>query len=179
MALQCFSGCIFSPHKDTGGEPPPTPPVYPILSDPFNVMYAYKTAYEHRDSTKMEEIYDDNYQGESIDQSNPGSIEHLFFDKATEVSSVGAMAKAFTISNVTLQLPPALLRETDLSDPPGWAMINLGVSTVHLEVSDGGTTRFIESNKESFIFKFIPATPDSTSPTDTTWKIVRWSEIRY
>jgi hypothetical protein len=45
-----------------------------------------------------------------------------------------------------------------------------------LEINDNPTTYSLLS-AETFEFKFIPFTPDSTSPTDTTWKIVRWTEL--
>ena len=52
-------------------------------------------------------------------------------------------------------------------------------SGLRLEIDDGSiaTSYFIASDRETMEFKFIPTSPDSTSPTDTTWKIVRWSEV--
>jgi len=172
------SGCGFSPPTEppcpTCHEPPPN---YPILSDPYNVMEAYRLAYQARDSVKMKEIYDDTYIGTSIDQSSPDSIQSLTFNKSQEVSHVGAMAKA-TITSVTLTLPGALLRETDQADPPGWALIGLQQGTVSLQIDDGATSYVIVSDKENFEFRFVPTTPAPTSPTDTTWKIIRWHEFR-
>ncbi len=172
-------GCIFSPtHIDKGCKDcTKPPPIYPLPSDPYNVMAAYKIAYEARDSVEMNRLYDTDYIGTSIDQSNPQSILQLTFSKAEEVSSVGAMAKTTSITSVSLQIPPSLLRETDLAQPT-WALIQLPPSTVSLTIDDAGTSRVIESNKSSFEFRFAPTTPDSTSPTDTTWKIIRWSELR-
>jgi hypothetical protein len=179
LCLGLVAGCIFSPKTDDGGGfPPPPPPSYPILSDPYNVMVAYRTAYEARDSVEMKKIYDDTYIGTSIDQSNPGNILQFTFNKAQEVSHVGAMAKVATITSVSLQLPPSLFRERDDADPPGWALIQLPPNTVRLQIDDGQTSRLIVPDKETFEFRFAPTTPDSTSPTDTTWKIVKWSELR-
>src|SRR5678816_2035775 len=42
------------------------PRIYPILSNPYNVMDALKTAYERRDTVEIKVLYDDAYQGTSI-----------------------------------------------------------------------------------------------------------------
>jgi hypothetical protein len=178
-ALFCFailltnSGCIFDPHKDPKIGPPP-PPVYPALSDPYNVMAAYKTAYEHRDSVEIKALYDDGYIGQLTDNANPSN--NATFNKSNEVQSVAAMARSHTIVSVQLTLPPALTRYTDLADPPGWATINLPPTSVTLQIDDTPDSYQINPANETFVFKFVPTTPVSTSPTDTTWKIIRWTE---
>jgi hypothetical protein len=161
---------------------PPDPyqghPLYPMLFDPYNVMDALRIAYEARDSVEIKKLYDDNYTGTSIDLTAPGGPLQLDFTKADEVRHVAAMAKSTSITNITLQWPPALTREQDLGDPPGWTTIRLLPNTVRLEVSDQATIRSIQSDQEQFEFKFIPTTPAPGSPTDTLWSIIRWSEVR-
>jgi hypothetical protein len=172
-----LSGCAKEHHIMAPGIRLPSP--YPILTDPYRVMESLRLAYVARDSTEIKKLYDENYVGTSVDQSNPGAPLVLSFSKVDEVRHVAAMARTRTIFNISLQMPPSLTRQSDASDPPGWALIQLPQGTVSLEISDGPTTRAIASNQEQFEFRFIPTTPDPSSPTDTTWKIVRWTEIRF
>ncbi len=160
----------------SGGGGPPPPPKYPLLIDPYSVMHAYQLAYQARDSVEMKLLYDNQYVGTSTDQSSPGGPVTSTFSKADEVSSVGAMAKKITITSVSLGVPSVLTRLRDDADPPGWALIQFPVGLVTLKVDDGQTTHVIIPDKESFEFRFAPMAPDSTSPTDTTWKIIRWRE---
>ena len=163
------------------GPEPPGSPTYPKLSSPVNVLRALEQAYEARDSVEFKLLYNDTlYKGTSIDQSNPGSPIRYTFYKADEVRHVAALAKNFGITKIDLIYPPVLDRFTDLSDPQGWATIQvLPSSGLRLEINDAytSTAYSIASDRESFEFKFIPKSPDSSSPTDTTWQIVRWSEV--
>jgi len=173
FGLALPAGCIFSPHRDDtckncGGPPP----VYPPLINPFLVLSALETAYQHKDSTEIKLIYDENYEGSSFDPQNANSTISL--RKLDEVRHVEALYRTTTISNVTLQFPASMFRETDLNDPPGWTMIK--VQGLLFEIDDAGTTYNLLANNIQE-FKFIPTAPDSTSPTDTTWKIVRWTEL--
>jgi hypothetical protein len=77
---------------------------------------------------------------------------------------------------VSCQLYPSLVRFRDGADPPGWATIQNPLGAV--EVNDGPNTFRVDPSGITMQFKFAPAAPDSTSPTDTTWKIVRWLEVR-
>ena len=150
--------------------------LYPKLSSPFNVLAALETAYECRDSVEFKLLYDSLYVGRTFDQRDPGNPGQYTFNKADEVRHVASLAKNPSVT-IDLTYPPVLTRVTDLSDPPGWATIQ--TSGLRLEIDDGSiaTSYFIASDRETMEFKFIPTSPDSTSPTDTTWKIVRWSEV--
>lgn len=170
-----FSGCIFSPKRGGGGGPPP-PSAYlpPIL--PEYVMENLAGAYAKRDSAKYKSLFDSLYTGTSLDQTDP-SPQLLIYTKADEAQHIAGLAKSTKITSVDLQLVPRLVRSTDAGDPPGWAVIqNPIASLVITEPPDGGYS--IVPTDETLEFHFIPKTPDSSSPTDTTWKIVRWVEVR-
>ncbi len=169
-----FSGCIFSPHRGGGGGTLP-PPVYQVNQFPEVVLQNLAQAYAHRDSTEYKSLYDENYQGSSLDNSNP-SPQLLTYTKADEAQHIAGLAKNATITSVDLQLKPELVRLTDAGDPPGWALIQNPIFS--LTIFDSPTTWQITVEKETNEFHFIPKTPDSSSPTDTTWKIVKWLEIR-
>jgi len=46
-------------------------------------------------------------------------------------------------------------------------------------IYDGPNLYYVPLYTETIEFRFIPKTPDSTSPTDTTWKIIRWLEVAH
>ena len=169
-AFLFLGGCIFSPHtdktcKDCG------PPVYPKLISPTNVLEALALAYSKRDSTEMKLIYDVNYAGSSFD---PKTLAQLPFTKTDEVRHVEKLYASGSITSVALTFPSVRLRFTDSADPPGWATIQL--QNVTVEINDSPTSYNLLAS-ETFEFKFIPFIPDTTAPTDTTWKIVRWTEL--
>ena len=174
LALLCLmSGCIFSPKK----KPPIVipPPDYPKLINPFAVLEALRLAYGARDTNEIKLLYDkdNNYLGTSIDPSDGSS---LTFNWNDEVAHVAALARHTSITSVTISYPPSLVRYTDLADPPGWASIELlRGSGYNVEINDYPTSYFLKSDVRTE-FKFIPKTPDASSSTDTTWKIIRWSE---
>jgi hypothetical protein len=158
------------------GNPPPIPPrIYPLLLDPYSVMDALRTAYGRRDSAEIKLLYDMNYQGTSIDQTDPAPAV-LNFNKADEVRHVVALAKDPTILHVSMVPTTVMQRFTDLADPPGWSTIQNPIAS--LEVSSSTSSRTVDIANETMVFKFIPHTPDPTSATDTTWKIIRWTEVR-
>jgi len=167
-ALALAAGCGDKKHTVVG---PGTPTPYPKLSSPENVMAALALSYQRRDSVETKLIYDENYQGTSIDPYGPP----MSFYKWDEIRHVVALARTPTITSVTLLFPYALTRFTDLGDPPGWASIE--VTDARIEIND--ITSYAVSSGETMQFKFVPTTPDSTSPTDTTWKLVRWFETKY
>ena len=83
-----FSGCIFSPIKGKGGGPPP-PPIYKPPTSPEWVLGNLATAYQHRDPAAYDTLFDLNYTGMTIDQSNPDSVKSYNFTKADEVEQDG------------------------------------------------------------------------------------------
>jgi hypothetical protein len=101
----------------------------------------------------------------------------LSFSKADEMRHVASLAARTTIAHISINLNPVIRRYTDTADPAGWASLQNPLRTV--EIEDAGTTYDVYLSYETLTYKFIPTTPDSTSPTDTTWKIVRWSEVAF
>ncbi len=171
LLLLAFAGC----GKKHRVLRPVSGPRYPVLSSPANVLAALAIAYSSRDSVEYKLLFHDNYQGSSLDQGNP-LPQLLTYTKADEARHIAALAKSTTVSSVDLQLVPMLYRFTDMGDLPGWATISNPV--FRLSIFDGPETYEIIPSEELMEFKFIPRTPDSTSPTDTTWKIIRWTEVR-
>jgi len=173
VAVLCVvSGCIFSPNK----KPPTIIPLpdYPKLINPYSVLDALRLAYAAKDTNEIKLLYDkDNYVGTSFDADDQS---RLTFNWSDEVAHVAALARHTTITSVVISYPPSLVRYSDLADPPDWATIELlRGSGYNVEISDQPTSWFLKADVRS-AFKFIPKTPDPTSSTDTTWKIVRWSE---
>jgi hypothetical protein len=139
-----------------------------------NVLENVRRAYGGRDSIGYDSLFDAAYIGTSADYSGPPSI--ITFTKADESQHIRALARAPLISSIRLVFPPTLVRHTDASDTLGWATVSL--SDVRLEIADGPNYFSLAPNN-SMYFKFRPTTPSFGSPTDTTWHIVRWSEIKF
>ena len=167
-------GCIFSPHKGTGGGTPP--PVYLIPYSPDAVLQNLALAYKHRDPAAYDTLFDQFYTGSSIHQSSPDSVKQYTFAKADEVRHIWDLSRTTTITDVQLELMPIRSRSTDAGDPPGWAMIQNPI--LSLSIVDGANTYTIVRDQETIEFHFKPKTPDPSSPTDTTWTIGKWTEIR-
>ena len=171
ILLPLFSGCIFSPKKGGGGVPPPD---YALPITPGLVLGNLALAYSHKDSTEYKSLFDDNYQGTSLDQQDP-SAQLLTYTKADEAMHIAGLARSTTVTEVRLELLAAMIRITDAGDPPGWALIQDPIVT--LSISDSPTSYEVTPTDETTEFHFRP-TLDSSSPTDTTWTIVKWVEVR-
>ena len=170
------SGCIFSPHKGTGGGTTP-PPVYFIPSSPELVLRNLALAYEHREPARYDTLFDQLYTGETTDFANPDTVLHITFSKNDEVEHIWNLYRVTTITDVHLELTPVLPRYSDAgADPPGWAVIQNPVFS--LSITDGPNTYVVARERETVEFHFKPKTPDSSSPTDTTWTIGKWTEVR-
>ena len=154
---------------------PDVQPKYPVLSTPQNVMAALARAYGWRDSVEYALLFDDNYQGTSTDPYLPPGEETLNFTKADEAAHIGALARSRTISYVNVDFGPSPERATDAADSVGWATIQ--VQYFVLAIQDNVTSYYANSSNVAMEFKFKPTTPAPSSPTDTTWKIIRWSEF--
>ena len=157
--------------KDTVVGPPVTPK-YGLPSSPLIVMNNLKTAYTAKDSVAYRACFDFSYVGDSQDLRTQTPIDTLYF--ANEAEHIAALARSTAI--VEIQLVPVLVRRADSGDPPGWALIQNPI--LSLAIHDGPVSFNVVPQDETIEFRFIP-TPDSASPTDTTWKIIRWSEIAY
>jgi len=175
LVLCCVlaSGC--GSKKSTLTGPSPAPPD-PALTSPENTLIAMIHAYANRDTVELARVYDDGYKGTSIDQDDWAPAA-LTFTKADEMRHVASLAARTTITHISINLNPVIRRYTDTADPAGWASLQNPLRTVQIE--DAGTTYDVYLSYETLTYKFIPTTPDSTSPTDTTWKIVRWSEVAF
>jgi len=154
--------------------PTPKPPLYPLLVNPYSVLDALTTAYQRRDTTEIKALYDDSYQGRSIDGTDP-SPTFLMFTKSDEVRHVATLAHT-SLLHLSLIEANGLVRIHDVTDPPGWTTIRNPYRS--LSISDSLKTRGVDFTTEMNEFKFIPHAPDPTSVTDTTWKIVEWTEVR-
>lgn len=150
-------------------------PRYLPSSTPQNVVINLQRAYSTRDSTGYDSLFDAAYVGTTIDLFATGPDSLMTFSKADEALHISALARATTITGITVQYPPTLLRERDGADPPGWATVP--VNGARIEIDDNPAS-LITSPSEAMQFKMAPTTPSAGSPTDTTWHIVRWTELR-
>jgi len=168
LLVMALAGC----GGDNGvGPKPPGPPQYLTSSTPQNVLTNLKLAYERRDSTAYDSLFDVSYVGTSFDPSNLNTIT---FSKADEKRHVQALERTTSITSVSLTFSPVLIRGVDGADPPGWATISMQNMT--LEINDTPTSQNLVPNV-TWEFTFAPTTPSAGSPTDTTWHIVRWTEL--
>jgi len=152
---------------------PPATPTYPALTSPQQVLVALRMAYVAKDSIEYDLLFDHDYVGTSVDLRFGAPADTLAF--ADEARHIEALARSIT-AIVDLQLTPTMTRSRDPGDPPGWALIQNPIYSLRFD--DGAGSYVVTPSSETIEFRFIP-TPDITSPTDTTWKIIRWSEIAY
>ncbi|HZE19224.1 MAG TPA: hypothetical protein VE402_03805 [Candidatus Angelobacter sp.] len=167
LVLVAITGC----GKSNPVKPPLPQPKYAPSSTPSNVLRNLQIAYSTRDSSGYDSLFDAAYVGTSFDRI---SVNVLSFTKGDESRHIRALAMTHTITSISLVFPPALLRYTDSADPPGWATVPVNGMT--LEINDSPTSLNLPSG-ETMEFKFHPIAPSPGSPTDTTWHIVRWSEL--
>jgi hypothetical protein len=150
-------------------------PQYLPPSTPQNVLMNLQLAYSSRDSTEYKALFDDNYVGTSLDNSG-GSPVTLTFYKSDEAAHISALAHRSSITQVALLYPRYLYRFTDGGDPAGWATIQMSQG-FQVQIDDNPTSLFTPAIGDLNEFKFESTTPATGSPTDTTWKIIRWTEI--
>ena len=155
---------------------PRTPSIYPVLSHPSNVLQALEIAYARRDSVEYKALHDPTYTGQSVDLNDPGNTINLTFDD--EARHIAALAQAPSLSAYLDLGPPETWDRMPSDDPshPDWAVIQIPGLNYQVEIFDGPNA--IAAGGElgaSLEFAFVP-TLNSTSPSDTLWKIVRWKE---
>ena len=159
----------------------PTPIVYPVRSTPENALLYMMMAFENRDSVRTDSVYAEDYVGTSLDLVDPNP-ETLTFTKSDEVHIVGTLARSSSIvATHVLSIQSSWFRTNYASNPPGWATIQIPIFAVYVnDVVNGEYQMRIPLSGESWIFEFTlePTIPDPSSPTDTTWQIVRWVESR-
>src|SRR5258705_13351556 len=119
IAALALSGC----GEDHGFKPQPQPPqrIYPYLLNPYLVIDALRTAYERRDTIEIKLLYDDAYQGSSIDQTDPVPAA-IPVTKADEVAHVASLAQNAAV-HVSIPPNPSLTPTSDLEVPPGRAIL--------------------------------------------------------
>lgn len=172
LCMPVVAGCG---KKDTiVGPGTPGTPKYDVPSSPLFVMYNLAKSYNSRDSAAYKACFDSGYIGTSQVLTSPAPIDTLTF--ASEAQHIASLDRSPLVV-VDLQLKPILTRSADPADPPGWALIQNPIHS--LTIDDGADTYFVDLDRETNDFRFIPKTPDSSSRTDTTWKIIRWSEIAF
>ena len=172
MAAAVLGGCSGDDDKNPT-KPPPVGIVEPI--SPQNVLHNLLLSYQNRDSTEYKSIYDSSYTGTSTDLNDPPGSQLLTFRYADEVAHIAALARSTSIISVVLDFGPSSswtrLASEDPSHPE-WAVIQ--VAYVHGEINDVATTVYSFQSVNPMIFAF---TPTVAAPGDTTWKIIRWTEI--
>ncbi|HTM00050.1 MAG TPA: hypothetical protein VL503_02855 [Candidatus Omnitrophota bacterium] len=169
-----MAGCGKWPDRHHGGcDICPQPFQYPAFDTPQHAILNLKYAWERRDSVRTRLVYDDAYQGTSTDSDH----STLTFTKDQEVGVVWSMGKDQNIVSIHFTTPPETtwVRQHYASDPDGWAAIQIPGVTVQVDDAVQGT--LIASGMALFQFKLVP-TLDSSSPTDTTWKVIRWTEVK-
>jgi hypothetical protein len=154
----------------------PQPGGYPALSSPANVLKALQMAYGARDSTEYKSLYDSSYIGTSTNLNDPPGTQVTTFRFADEVAHIAALGRSTTISSVVLDFGPLSTWTRLPSDDPShpeWAMIQMAPGNWHLEINDGATLYSSQgTNPMTFAFN-----PTVAAPGDTTWKIIRWTEV--
>jgi hypothetical protein len=178
-----FAGCseddnvLLEPLPSPSPSPSPSPnpnPTYPVLSLPANVLSALEMAYAALDSTKYKELYDSTYTGSSTDLYDFSTIFVTFADEARHMSRLASTPNLTATmelgSDVTWQVLPS-----DDPSHPEWSVIQIS-SPYEIVITDGQIPMAAAGEPGTFQeFAFRP-TLDSSSPTDTLWKIVRWKE---
>ena len=182
LSVVFVAGCgIFDP-PIRPGEPPDPPPVYLVPFQPENVLTNLELAYGHRDSAACQVVYDSSYVGTSQDLNDPTGTTPFSFTYTDEVHHVAALYHKPEISSVSFSLGPATswdrLGSNDPSHPE-WAVIQISGTSLDIQVTEGQDNTWQASGQyEFFEFAFKPTTPAPGSPSDTLWKIVRWTETR-
>jgi len=174
-----LSGCG---SEDNPVRPPKDPPGSPYLirSTPQNVLLNLELAYSHRDSTECQQLYDSSYVGTSQDLNDPPGTPPLHFTYYDEIGHVSTLYRTPTISSVNVSFgPPSSWNRFESGDPshPEWAAIQIAGTSLDIQITDGSNTWQASGSAEFLEFMFKP-TLDSASPTDTLWRIVRWTESR-
>ena len=166
-----LGGCIFSPAQS---HPDPNPrPVYPVPQSPEVVLDNLSSAYANRDSTEYKSLFDSSYVGIS-ENVVLGTVDE--FRYADEVMHIAALARKASITSVAFTFGTLLRFPSDDPAHPEWALIPMPGDGVKVQVDDGEDSWQATGTNEYFQFTFKPTTPAPSSPTDTTWQIIRWKE---
>jgi len=176
LFLALLSGCIFDPKK---GDEKVVPAEYEKPRFPEAVLRNLVLAYSRKDSTNYVACFDKDYTGSSLDQldPSPATISVTWADEAQHIGFISHSA----ISSIIVNTVPNLgqKRFHDGGDPAGWATIQSPfygkITITDPSLGAGGTTWEIPTDLPNlYIYKFIPY---PGAGTDTTWKIISWSEV--
>lgn len=172
LALGLAAGCGSDGPDDHILGPPP-PPAYSTRTTPQSTVDDYRLAWENRDSTEVQLVLADDYEGTSTDVSS-GGPEILTFTKSDEVRAVHSIKADATVNRVTVNFGPmsSWTRDSYPVDPPGWAVIIVHNVQVIIH-SNIGNDLVVSPYATSNEFKLKP----TVTGADTTWQIVRWSEM--
>ena len=129
-------------------------------------MY-YATAWQNRDSTRVDSVLAADYQGTSTDP--PLTLSFVKYD---EIRALHYMALDTDLTSVQVNLgpPSSWIRDSYSSDPPDWTVILVPNAQIQLRYSTGVD---VVVNNATNKFKLKPTVVGS----DTTWEIIRWEEF--
>jgi hypothetical protein len=149
---------------------PAAPPRYFTQSAPESTVLNYTLAWERRDSTMIDSVMADDYTGSSVDMSDPSSGT-LTFTKSDETRALGRFQLDSRIRSIEILFsePSTWTRFHDLADPVGWVTLTIPQSSIRVFWVNGMDA--VAHTQLEFTVEAI------ASASDTTWKIVRWSEV--
>lgn len=173
LAALVLGGCG---SEDDGPVKPPSGATYPERTSPQNVLQALLLSYQNRDSTEYKSLHDSSYVGTSTDLNAPPDSQISTFTYADEAAHIAALRRESTITSVVLDFGPSSSWTRLASDDPShpdWARIQMGIGSWRVEITDGSTIYSTQAiNPMTYAFA-----PTVTSPGDTTWRIIRWTEV--
>lgn len=170
LVAGCF-GSGKNPVKAT-----PSQPFTYSRATPQDVLTSLVHAYNARDSSAYAKLYAPAYQGVSYDTSGAQEPQPGMFTRADEVAHIKALAQDRSILSVTLNLgAPGSWARTAAKGPGEEDWAEIPIYNPRLQI-DTATSSLVLASNEMFVFDFSFETPAPSSPTDTLWSIVRWSE---
>ncbi len=135
-------------------------------------MNDYRVAWVNRDSSRIDSVLSDDYQGTSTEiGTNPST---LTFFKSDEIRAVRNMEGDSNLLSVSVSFGPSSswIRDSDPGDPPGWVVLHVPDVSIRLLWASSNEIIVSPSSTDNE-FKLKPV----ALGTDTTWEIVRWKEV--
>jgi hypothetical protein len=165
LALGLGAGC-------SDDDPVKPQQVPPVRTTPKASAEYYRLAWQSRDSTRIDSVLADDYQGTSIDMGS--TTETLTFTKSDEIRAVHNMKDDQNLVSVSVDFGPQNYWRLDshLEDPPEWVVVIIDNPYIRLSWASADEV-FVSPNSTSEEFKLRPL----ASGPDTTWEIVRWKEV--
>jgi len=146
----------------------------PVPSTPRIALANMVRAYEARDSVETLAVYDPTYEGRSTDLASPRP--DIVFNRADEIHHVRALHDNPDIVSVAVEFgPPStwFRLPPDNTDPSDWAILQ--INSANVEIMDIGTATLHQAKNSMMLYSFKPTV---AAPGDTTWKIIKWTEVR-